>query len=50
MDKWQHMLKKSTIRPDDLARKFDLDAEEVRKVAEEYPIRINPYFLSLIED
>jgi lysine 2,3-aminomutase len=50
MEKWQHMLKKSTIRPDDLAQKFDLDVDEVRQVAEEYPIRINPYYMSLIQD
>ncbi|MBI4715262.1 MAG: KamA family radical SAM protein [Nitrospirae bacterium] len=50
MEKWQQLLKKSTIRPDDLARRFDLNPDEVRKVADEYPIRINPHFLSLIQE
>ena len=33
-----------------LAAAFDVDLEEMRRIHKEFPIRINPYYLSLIEE
>jgi lysine 2,3-aminomutase len=48
MESWQELLKKSITDPTDLARSFGFDPEPMRQVAARYPMRINPYYLSLI--
>ncbi|MCC7201761.1 MAG: KamA family radical SAM protein [Nitrospirae bacterium] len=48
MERWQHILKKSLIRPSQISEEFGLDAETLARIMDEYPARINPYFLSLI--
>ena len=50
MERWQQILKKSLVRSHQLAKTFGLDGEKISEVIEEYPIRINPYFLSLIQE
>ena len=50
MQKWQHLLKKSLVRADQISRAFDLDKEEISRVMKEYAARINPYFLDLIRE
>lgn len=49
MEKWQNLLKKSLIKPQQLSEEFGLDAESLARVMSEYPARINPYFLGLID-
>lgn len=50
MQRWQHILKKSLIKPAHLAQEFGLDKDRIEKVLREYPARINPYFLNLIRE
>ncbi|MCC6543730.1 MAG: KamA family radical SAM protein [Nitrospirae bacterium] len=50
MEQWQHLLKKSLIKARQLSDEFGLDAEVLAKVMSEYPARINPFFLSLIQE
>ncbi len=49
MQRWQSLLKRSLTSAEEVAEVFDLDLEEVRKVAARFRIRINPYYLSLIK-
>jgi len=47
--RWQQVLAGAITRPEELAARFGLNPEPLRAVAERYPLRINPYYLSLIE-
>ena len=46
---WRRLLAASITRPEELAARFGLDPEPLRAVTGRYPLRINPYYLSLIE-
>jgi lysine 2,3-aminomutase len=48
MESWQKLLQASLTRPADLTRRFGVDPRPLAKVAERYPMRVNPYYLSLI--
>ncbi|PLX74899.1 MAG: lysine 2,3-aminomutase [Desulfuromonas sp.] len=48
METWQKMLQRSITKPADLTRKYGIDPQPLEKVAELYPMRVNPYYLSLI--
>ena len=50
MDEWKRLVRDTVNTPEKLAAALDVDVEEVRKIHEEFPIRINPYYLSLIEE
>ncbi len=50
MELWHKLLQASITDPTRLARKFGLDPAPLREVAERYPMRINPYYLSLIRE
>lgn len=50
MERWQHIIKKSLIRPNQISEEFDLDIEKVEGVISEFPVRINPYFRFLIKE
>jgi len=49
METWQRLLQASVIRPGDLTRRFGVDPRPLEAVAERYPMRVNPYYLSLIQ-
>ena len=49
MTHWQRILRASITSPRQLAERFDLDIAGLAEVADRYPMRINPYYLSLIE-
>ncbi len=49
METWQRLLQESIVRPGDLTRRFGIDPQPLEKVAELYPMRVNPYYLSLIK-
>ncbi|MCD6526294.1 MAG: KamA family radical SAM protein [Desulfuromonas sp.] len=49
MELWQQQHKASITDPRQLAEKFGLDAEVIRRVAERYPLRITPHTLNLIQ-
>ncbi len=46
---WQDMLAASITQGKDLTRVLAVDKEEISRVAARFPMRINPYFLSLIK-
>ncbi|MDF1613536.1 KamA family radical SAM protein [Desulfurivibrio dismutans] len=46
---WQRLLAASLTRPAELADRFGLDPAPLAAVTARYPMRINPYYLSLIE-
>jgi lysine 2,3-aminomutase len=49
METWQKLLQASITRPGDLTRRFGVDPRPLEEVAERYPMRVNPYYLGLIE-
>ncbi len=50
METWQKLLQASITRPGDLTRKYGVDPHPLEAVAEEYPMRVNPYYLGLIKE
>ncbi len=49
MTSWQKILKNSITSPEEIARCLGGDPQEIRLVAETYPLRINAYYLNLIQ-
>ena len=49
METWQKLLQASITRPEKLTRRFGVDPRPLEAVAERYPMRVNPYYLSLIK-
>jgi lysine 2,3-aminomutase len=50
MEKWKKLLGQSIIDAATLRKFLDVDRKGTRKVERQYPMRINPYLLSLIKD
>ena len=50
MTKWRKILAESITDPADLPARLQSDQQDLTKVAAAYPMRINPYFLSLIRE
>ena len=50
METWQRLLQASITKPGDLTRKYGIDPRPLEEVAEQYPMRVNPYYLSLIKE
>ena len=50
MRNWRNILKNSIFSVDKLPGKFSFDMSGMDKVAKRYPMRINPYYLSLIKE
>lgn len=48
MQHWQNLLKNSITSPNELVDLYGLDSDALGKVTATYPMRINPYYLSLI--
>jgi lysine 2,3-aminomutase len=48
MISWQSLLKKSLTRPHQLSIDFDIETDDLSRVVDTYPMRINPYYLGLI--
>jgi lysine 2,3-aminomutase len=46
--RWQALLAECVTRAGQLARRFDIDPDRLEPVIRRFPMRINPYFLSLI--
>jgi len=45
---WRHILSKSITSARELSTFFEIDEAEIDEVITQYPMRINPYYLSLI--
>lgn len=50
MDDWQRILQGSLRKPEDIARYFGLDKEEVKRVARAFKTQITPYYAGLIKE
>ena len=50
MEEWKKLVRDTVNTPEKLAAIFDVDLDEIRRVHEVFPIRINPYYLSLIKE
>ena len=50
MDDWQRLLKGALRKPEEIAAKFGLDLEEVRRIAKVFKIQITPYYAGLIKE
>jgi lysine 2,3-aminomutase len=46
---WQQLLKRSLKSPEEIARFFNLDVDQVRKVARRFRVQITPYYAGLIK-
>ncbi|WP_321394564.1 KamA family radical SAM protein [uncultured Desulfuromusa sp.] len=49
METWQKLLQNSLTEPTAIAARFGIDPAPLLAVSERYPMRINPYYLSLIQ-
>jgi lysine 2,3-aminomutase len=49
MEKWQTLLQNSITTPKDLQEYINCDTTALREVIANFPTRINPYFLNLIQ-
>ena len=50
MDDWQRLFKGALRKPEEIAQKFGLDVEEVRRIAKAFKIQITPYYAGLIKE
>jgi lysine 2,3-aminomutase len=50
MQVWQQSVKQAMVDPGELAERFGIDSAPLQRVARRYPLRISPYYLSLIEE
>jgi lysine 2,3-aminomutase len=50
MDDWQRLLQGSLRKPEEIARRFGLDVDEVRRIARVFKIQITPYYADLIKE
>ncbi len=49
MQDWQQSMRQAMVDPMELAEQFGIDSVPLQRVAQRYPMRISPYYLSLIE-
>jgi len=50
MEEWRRLVKETITKPEELAKTLDIDIEEIARVHKEFPLRVNPYYLSLIQE
>lgn len=50
METWRKLLQNSVTSAEELSKKFDIPIEDIKAVANEFNIRITPYYLSLIKE
>ncbi len=48
MEKWKQLVSKSIVDSKKLKKQFKVDAKEINRVIQRYPMSINPYYLRLI--
>jgi len=49
-ESWQQHIKRSLRSPEEIARFFNLDEAEVRKIARQFRVQITPYYAQLIKE
>jgi len=50
MESWKQILSKSITAPEQLPPFIEIDEKEIQRVVSQYPMCINPYYLSLIKE
>ena len=50
MDDWQRLVRGALRKPEEIAQRFGLDVEEVRRIAKMFKIQITPYYAGLIKE
>ncbi len=50
METWQKILQKSLESAEEISKRFDIPLADVEKIKQEFDIKINPYYLSLIKE
>ncbi len=50
MEEWKKLISQTITEPEEIAKAFSLDINIVKSIHKKYPIRINPYYLSLIKE
>lgn len=50
METWQKILQKSLQSAEEISKRFDIPLADVEKIKQEFDIKINPYYLSLIKE
>ena len=50
MQDWKELAGQTITDPQELASILGVDADELEQVHREFPIRVNPYYLSLIKE
>lgn len=48
MEEWKRLVQESITCPRELASALDVDCDEIERVHETFPLRINPYYLGLL--
>jgi lysine 2,3-aminomutase len=48
METWRQTLAQSVVKPEELAKRLDVDSTAIKEVAAEYPMRITPMWMKLI--
>jgi len=49
-ENWRELLKKSFVSAEELSEKFGVPLDEIKKVEKTFPIKITPYYMSLIKE
>lgn len=47
---WREIFRSGISNAEELAKRFNLDVETLRRIEKEFPLRINKYYLSLIQE
>ncbi|MBM3239105.1 KamA family radical SAM protein [Candidatus Poribacteria bacterium] len=50
MEEWKRLVKETITNPERLAQILEVDVESIKRVHKEFPLRVNPYYLSLIRE
>lgn len=50
MEKWVELVRETATNPEELAKILDIDVQELKETHQEFPLRLNPYYLSLIKE
>ena len=50
MEEWKRLVKETITKPERLAQILEVDVEAIKRVHKEFPLRVNPYYLSLIQE
>jgi lysine 2,3-aminomutase len=50
MEEWKQQIRDSVTTPEKVAEVLDIGSEEISRVHSEFPLRITPYYLNLIQE